>query len=306
MTQKRQYVIIIGAMKSGTTTLFDVLAAHPQIAPASNKEPGFFAFEEVWAQGFEWFDTLFDFDPARHRYRLEASTDYTKAPFVTGVWERMKSRPDVDVRLLYIMRDPLRRIESHARHTQIARKEIGQQISLKTDHSLDAGLSLLNLATSHYALQLDAYQQAWAEGKLHCLTLEELKKNPQETLSAVWRFLELDVPDDSGLPQSNVAGPRTEVHASWQALARMRGLMAAGKILLPASVRQKIRGAFQKEVQAQGRFNLNAAETALLSAILQADADRLKSVYNVPGCDVWSRDASPDRPVAPRSSSSEH
>ena len=34
MTQRR-YVIIVGAMKSGTTTLFDVLARHPAIAPAT-------------------------------------------------------------------------------------------------------------------------------------------------------------------------------------------------------------------------------------------------------------------------------
>ena len=45
----RRYIVIIGTMKSGTTTLFDVLARHPAIAPASNKVPGFFAFDEIWS-----------------------------------------------------------------------------------------------------------------------------------------------------------------------------------------------------------------------------------------------------------------
>ena len=104
------YIIIIGSMKSGTTTLFEVLASHSQIAPAHPKEPGFFAFEPIWQKGYDWYHTLFDFDPARHRYRLEASTDYTKAPFVTGVWERMQAEPGKRFKLIYVMRDPVTRM----------------------------------------------------------------------------------------------------------------------------------------------------------------------------------------------------
>ena len=44
----KEYILIIGAMKCGTTTLFDLLAQHPQIAPCKPKEPGFFAFEDRW------------------------------------------------------------------------------------------------------------------------------------------------------------------------------------------------------------------------------------------------------------------
>lgn len=62
----KNYVLIIGAMKSGTTTLFDLLSAHPAIAPCSLKEPGFFAFEDRWAEGFAWYESLFDFDPEQH------------------------------------------------------------------------------------------------------------------------------------------------------------------------------------------------------------------------------------------------
>ena len=42
-----QYVLIIGAMKSGTTTLYDYLARHPQLASSKRKEPGFFALKET-------------------------------------------------------------------------------------------------------------------------------------------------------------------------------------------------------------------------------------------------------------------
>lgn len=288
MTETRKYVIIIGAMKSGTTTLFDMLARHPQIVPSANKEPGFFAFDEIWSQGFEWFDTLFEFDPQQHVYRLEASTDYTKAPFVTGVWERMSQRPDLDIRLLYIMRHPLQRIESHARHVQRARKEIGQHISPKTDFGLDEGLSLLNIATSCYAAQLDRYRQAWEAGRLHCLTLEDLRQDPEMTMAAIWDFLALPPPKTVDVLRSNAAGTRSNAHPIWVQLARSRSLMAVGRTILPVSAREKVKGVFQQKAKQEGRFTLSPAEQAALMDILGPDLERLKSLYNVHPPAPWT------------------
>lgn len=287
----RNYVIIIGAMKSGTTTLFDMLAEHPAIAPANPKEPGFFAFEDVWSQGFEWFDTLFEFDPARHRYRLEGSTDYTKLPFAPGVWERMTANPDVSVKLLYIMRHPLRRLESHARHVQGARMELGREITPKADHGLDQGLSMLNLAVSQYAMQLDAFAEARAAGNLHVLTLEGLKSDPEGTMRGICDFLDLE-PHVAGkeLKASNTAEGRTRTHPLWEKLVRLGPLMALGKALLPKGLRDRIRGAFRQKVVLEGRFELNAAETAYLETVYAPDLRRLRDEYGVDTARLWGLD----------------
>ena len=282
----RDYVIIIGAMKSGTTTLFDVLAEHPEIAPASDKEPGFFAFPEIWGQGFDWFDTLFDFDPEKHRYRMEASTDYTKEPFVTGVWERMTANPDVRVKLLYIMRHPMRRLESHARHVQTARKELGQNISPRPDHSLDAGPSPVNVITSQYARQLDAFSEARAAGNLHCLTLEELRDDPAATLGAVYDFLGL-APGSLELTQSNAAGTHTKVNESWKRVTSVPFVTTLAR-LMPQGLRQAIRGKFRKsKLVAEGRFSLSPEEDAALIQLLDSDLKRLRDDYGVDTAKAW-------------------
>ena len=282
----RDYVIIVGAMKSGTTTLFDVLAEHPEIAPALDKEPGFFAFDNIWDKGFDWFDTLFDFDPDQHRYRLEASTDYTKEPFVTGVWERMTANPDVRVKLLYIMRHPMRRLESHARHVQTARKELGQIISPRPDHSLDAGPSPVNVITSQYARQLDAFAEARAAGNLHCLTLEELRDDPEGTLNAVYAFLGLE-PGSRALPQSNAAGTRALVNPTWKRLTSMPFITTLGR-LMPGGLRQTIRGKFRKsKVTAEGRFTLSETEETALIQLLQPDLKKLANEYGVDTAKHW-------------------
>ena len=286
----RNYVIIIGAMKSGTTTLFDILAQHPAIAPASDKEPGFFAFEEIWARGFDWFDGLFDVDPETHRYRLEASTDYTKAPFVSDVWTRMTATPGVSVKLLYIMRHPLRRIESHARHVQTARKELGRQISPCPDHSLDAGLSPVNVITSQYATQLAGFAEARAAGNLHCLTLEELQADPEAALRAIYTFLDLP-PGPHTLPQSNAAANRTRVNPAWKALTRLPLVTALTRRLLPGGLRDALRGRFRRtKVRAKGRFALTAAEEAALAQLLQGDLKRLRDDYGIDTLRHWSLD----------------
>lgn len=285
-----RYILIIGAMKAGTTTLFDMLSQHPAIAPASNKEPGFFAFDPVWNKGFDWFHALFDFDPATHVYRLEASTDYTKAPFVPGCWERMTCCPDTEVKLIYIMRDPLRRIESHARHVQTAKREIGQTISDRKDHSLNAGgVSPVSLEASRYAAQIDVYREAWENGQLHLTTLEELKAEPTRVLAEIYAFLDLETPKEIKLTQSNVAGPRARTHPIWDRLSRIAPLMTLGKVLLPQSLRDRIKGAFRKTVQAEGRFTLTPEERGALLAEYRNDLDRLQAVYGVE-TRLWSTD----------------
>lgn len=286
---QRDYIIIIGAMKSGTTTLFDVLAQHPAIAPAANKEPGFFAFPEIWDQGFDWFDGLFDFDPERHRYRLEASTDYTKAPFVNGVWDRMTKTPGVSVKLLYIMRHPLRRLESHARHVQTAGREIGMTPCTQIDHSLDAGLSLLNMVTSNYALQLDAYGEAIEADLLHCLTLEDLRDHPVEVLSRIYDFLGLEkvFPVGEKLPTSNPAGPRIRPNRIWKHASRIGPLIATGKLLLPAGLRQSIKMSLHESVVAKGRFRLTETEETALIAQYARDLERLRDTYGIDPTKKW-------------------
>ena len=286
--QMRRYIIIIGAMKSGTTTLFDLLQHHPAISPSLDKEPGFFAFEEKFALGFDWFDGLFEFDPDVHRYRLEASTDYTKTPFVTGAWNRMTADPSVEVKLLYIMRHPLRRIESHANHTQRKRKEIGQIVSPRPYHGLDAGLSPVSLMVSAYATQLDAYAQARAADNLHWLTLEDLTSDPETTLATVWRFLDLEPPEPvEEIEARNASENRRELHPVWGRITRNRQLLLAAKALLPPRARDRIKSLFDRKVTAEGRFSLTEEESAALTILLDGEMARLRREYGVDTKGLW-------------------
>lgn len=287
-TGQEKYIIIIGAMKSGTTTLFKLLSEHPQIAFAKPKEPGFFAFDAVHDKGFDWYHGLFNFDPAQHVYRLEASTDYSKMPFVDGVWERMKARPNAQFKLLYIVRNPLRRLESHARHTQRAQLEIGREPTARSDHSFDNGISAAALAISCYAQQLDAYREAFAAGDLKVVTLDDLKETPQGVMADVFDFLDLkptDIPETT--PRFNKANTHTKVDDSWLRLTSIPVASQIAKTILPQHLRDRLKARFTHKIKVTGRFKMTAHEEQAYGKLFIHDLDRLENVYGVSKAAQW-------------------
>jgi len=96
-----RFAIIIGAAKAGTSSLYSLLAQHPELARCCVKEPRFFirpgkpaAYYKFWV-----------FDPTIHSLALEASTQYARFPMFGHVPERMAAFP-AEFRLIYILRDP--------------------------------------------------------------------------------------------------------------------------------------------------------------------------------------------------------
>ncbi|MDP6909848.1 MAG: hypothetical protein QF371_10095, partial [Flavobacteriales bacterium] len=68
-------VIIIGAMKCGTSSLYAYLVKHPAICGCKVKEPDYFS-SDTEAAYLDLFPELNE----GHKYVLDASTSYTKYP----------------------------------------------------------------------------------------------------------------------------------------------------------------------------------------------------------------------------------
>ena len=105
--------IIIGSAKSATTTLATVLSQHPEIQISASIEPKFFG--RNYRRGWEWYGQ--QFSSGEHcRLRGEASTMYSSS------YRSYQHTPQLIrhhlgiIPLIYLVRHPLRRIESHWRH----------------------------------------------------------------------------------------------------------------------------------------------------------------------------------------------
>ncbi len=189
---KRANLFLIGAMKSGTTTLHELLAHHPELSMTEPKEPCYFVppallethWPEMWRKGF-WksessYVALFP-DKPRARHLGESSTDYTKRPKIDGVAARIAAY-NPEARFVYIMRDPVERTISHYWHMVELRGEARAplQAILAEPHYTEV---------SHYADQLQPYLERFGRERLHVLTFEELKRDPQAAVRAVFDWL---------------------------------------------------------------------------------------------------------------------
>jgi hypothetical protein len=106
--------IIIGSMKAATTTLHTWLAAQPEIHMASVKEPSFFSYPDNWSRGYAWYQRLYT-GSKPGQLLGEASTSYTFPEYGETAATRIADHHP-DVRLIFLVRDPVDRLRSHYRH----------------------------------------------------------------------------------------------------------------------------------------------------------------------------------------------
>lgn len=187
-----RFVLIIGAMKSGTTFLDAHLRQHPQIAGnAASKEPNFFAFDSEYQRGLNYYLDQWDFDHRRHVYALESSTTYTQYPVYPDVPERIRAM-DPDVRLIYILRHPVDRIESQLAHAVAYAwlsidRESGRILAGQRRAQYRNALNY-----SRYAMQLDRYSEILPRTPILLLDFDRLRSQTEHVLKTVLNFLELE------------------------------------------------------------------------------------------------------------------
>lgn len=286
----KKLCVIIGAMKAGTTSLFTHLDSHPDICGCSLKESMFFAVDDLYERGMEYYRDLFPMEAGSHCYGLDASTDYTKMPYCPGVADRLRAF-DGQLKLIYLLRHPLRRIESHARHVQRARRDLPRVPLYENDQSLDAGVSEVNINISRYAMQLDEYEDFYDNGQLLIVVFEDLVKTPLRELSKIASFLEIsEAPLLHEFEQKN---PRpthrvNRIRPGWRLLSAIKPLRRLYRDLLPEAARSYLRSRHAVEREPlTGRFKLNPDEERQLQSELRDDLIRLRDRYGVDAESTW-------------------
>lgn len=171
--------VIIGAQKCGTTALHSYLARHPQISMSRPKELDYFIAERNWSRGVEWYRERFD--PASP-IRGESSPNYSAHPHFAGVPERMAALVG-DVKLIYVVRDPIDRVRANWVHAYSNRAEGRPLREAVLDPEMDY------VTRSRYHLQLSRYLEHYPRERILVLDQSELLDDRRETLRRVFRFL---------------------------------------------------------------------------------------------------------------------
>jgi len=179
------HFLIIGAMRAGTTTLFQDLERHPQLFLPEYKEPEFLCDDGILdGREAKRYARLFA-EAKPGQLRAEASTAYTKLPDRTGVPARARAVCGPDLKLIYIVREPISRARS-AHHHEISKREV----ALPIDAAMREAPRFLNY--SRYAMQLEAWLEVFAKEQFFVLRFEDYVAAREDWARRVCTFLGVD------------------------------------------------------------------------------------------------------------------
>jgi len=189
VTGRRPTYLVIGAMKSGTTSLHGYLSTHPQVFTSRVKEIQYFVGGDVFAKGLDWY--LSHFADATDEIAVgEASPQYTFAPWFPGIPERIAAVLP-DVRLVYLVRDPVERMRSNWIHQVIGGRE-----TRPLDEVMLHDAQTQN--TSRYGYQARLFLEHFPREQLLIMESSRLRDDQRAALGEVATFLGVD-PD--GFPR---------------------------------------------------------------------------------------------------------
>lgn len=200
--------VIVGAAKAGTTSLFALLAQHPQILASSKKEVHF--FDNNYSRGESWYRSHFPTMmekvwQARLGYPVlsgEASPYYMFHPHAP----RRMAEMIPDAKLIVLLRDPVERAYSHHAHNVRKKEEalafedaIAQEAS-RINGERERMLADETYYSQRYRLYSYARRGVYIDQVKHLHTYfpreqvlvinsESFFERPQDTLYGIYAFL---------------------------------------------------------------------------------------------------------------------
>ena len=177
---ERQHFVVIGSMKSGTTSLYQHLLAHPDIGMSRMKETDYFVPSMNLSLGQKWYDKQFPEDAA---VTGEVSPNYTKHDAFPGVPEQIAAYAP-EAKLIFLARDPVDRFVSQYKHAlSMGHADVSPEDLLASDNGNHM------LETSRYAAQLETFLKVFSRDQLLILDFKELVDDPQSVINEVTTFL---------------------------------------------------------------------------------------------------------------------
>ncbi|NER78887.1 MAG: sulfotransferase domain-containing protein [Leptolyngbya sp. SIO1D8] len=264
--------LIIGSQKCGTTSLFKYLAQHPQVCACKEKEPNFFANDENWSKGLQWYTDLWKWNDQSHKVAIEASPFYTITNYWSGIASKRIHDSFPEAKLIYLIRDPIRKIES-------ARAQGYYQGWYAKIDKTDL------LEGAQYAKQIGEYHKYFATENILILLLEDLQSHPKQVFEKVCDFLEID--GSFPLDLTTVHNQRNSYRKDtlWYRLSSFASLKSLAK-LIPEDLKSRLRAYLNRPVTSQSNKTAPPFTPEEIQQIVDHLRDDLKELQSSYGIDI--------------------
>lgn len=201
----------VGAQKSGTTTLHNILSQHPDFCLPQKKETHFFSNEKIYNRGKTYYLSYFDRSKS-YKYFGEVDPEYS---YFTESAERIFNTFG-KVKILFILRDPVDRAYSHYLMTKrrgIENFSFEKAMAEEKDriNNNDGKMHYSYCSRGYYLDQLLNYEHYFGKDNIKILLFEEFIKNPLGSITEIASFIGLNEFEFTNTNKNNPAShPRFE------------------------------------------------------------------------------------------------
>jgi len=245
--------MIIGAAKCASTTLWHRLGQHPDVFMTNPKEPHFFSWDEVYNQGLDWYEKLYEGSEGMTA-RGEGSVNYTEGTRFPETASRIAAYEPA-MKLIYMVRHPLDKLRSHwvqvrSQDSKLLAKKraagiIGEEFE-QASHSFEDALRIPGVVESaNYWEQIERYREHFPDDQILVLFLEDFIADDRAVLRRCFEFLGVD--PDIEIPESgrhlNRGDEKTVPRRGFSQLRNLPGIRHAYPIaigLVPDSIRRAV------------------------------------------------------------------
>ena len=193
---------VIGAYKSGTTSLYEYLAQHPQVFLPRVKEPNYFAFaapgEKRETPVFQKsVKTLDEYEALYEKAGGFVAIGDVSPEYMTSHSACRTIRASVPhARLIAILRNPVERAYSdylmYRRDGKEHLADFSQALEAQAERAARLDPTGFYISTGFYGEQLARYYELFPAAQIKVFLLEELQSDGPRVLSRMFEFLGVD------------------------------------------------------------------------------------------------------------------
>ena len=196
---KKVDFFIVGAPKSGTTSLYHYLNEHPKIQMSAQKEPNFFShtslerdklyYSNNRIDTIEKYHSLFEIEDSN--LRGDASVSYL---FYKDVPKKILNY-NYNAKIIIMLRDPIERAFSHYLmdyRLGLISESFEAIVRKKLKHRDSHLFYQQYVEVSEYAKQVKRYLEIFGKENIYFIDYDDFKNNTAEIVKGVFMFLEVD------------------------------------------------------------------------------------------------------------------
>ena len=214
-TVKKPNYILLGAAKSATTTIYDILRQNSNVFTPQFKEPHFFNINDNYEKGFSWYLNTYYKNSIDSKVVVDFTPSYL---YSEKSAERIFENLGKGVKFIIILRNPVDRAFSHYLHSKRdghEKKDFESAIKLEQkrlgeymlDNDFVSELRFSYISQGLYFKMIKSYLKFYDLNDFLIINFDkEISDNMQVTLDRISKFLDIEINSELSNIHSNKSG----------------------------------------------------------------------------------------------------